>query len=141
MQRHAAKDIRIGIDKILIFFFVGVADIPQDPAKGRNRWSAVHRLDAARLFVLAAEKAAKDGVYHGVGEEGIATRDIAEAIGRHLNLPVVSRSGDEVAEHFGWIGGFFSYDVPAFSVETQKQLGWKPVQPGLIADLDQGHYF
>jgi len=109
--------------------------------EGRNRWSTVHRLDAARLFVLAAENAAKDAVYHGVGEEGVATRDIAEAIGRHLNLPVVSKSGDEVADHFGWIGGFFSYDVPASSAETQKRLGWKPTQPGLIADLDAGHYF
>lgn len=109
--------------------------------EGRNRWSAVHRLDAARLFVLAAEKAAEDAVYHGVGEEGVPTRDIAEAIGRHLNLPVVSKTGNEVAEHFGWIGGFFGFDVPALSVETQKQLSWKPTQPGLIADLDQGHYF
>jgi nucleoside-diphosphate-sugar epimerase len=109
--------------------------------EGSNRWSTVHRLDAARLFVLAAEKAAKNAIYHGVGEEGVATREIAEAIGRHLNLPVVSKSGGEVADHFGWIGGFFSYDVPASSVETQKQLGWKPTQPGLIADLDEGHYF
>ena len=109
--------------------------------EGRNRWSAVHRLDAARLYVLAVEKAAKEAIYHGVGEEGVATRDIAEAIGRHLNLPVVSKSADEVADHFGWIGGFFSFDVPASSAETQKQLGWKPTQPGLIADLDEGRYF
>jgi nucleoside-diphosphate-sugar epimerase len=109
--------------------------------EGRNRWSAVHRLDAARVFVLAAEKAAKDTIYHAIGEEGVATRDIAEAIGRHLNLPVESKSGDEVAAHFGFIGGFFSYDVPASSTETKKKLGWKPTQPGLIADLDEGHYF
>lgn len=109
--------------------------------EGLNRWPAVHRLDAARLFRLAAEKAAPDAIYHGVAEEGVATRDIAEAIGRHLHLPVVSKSPEAVADHFGWIGAFFGFDVPASSTETQKRLGWKSTQPGLIADLDEGHYF
>jgi nucleoside-diphosphate-sugar epimerase len=109
--------------------------------EGLNRWPAVHRLDAARLFRLAAEKAAPDAIYHGVADEGVPIRDIAEAIGRHLHLPVVSKSPEEVADHFGWIGPFFGFDVPASSTETQKRLGWKPTQPGLIADLDEGHYF
>jgi nucleoside-diphosphate-sugar epimerase len=109
--------------------------------EGRNRWPSVHRFDAARLYRLAVEKAASDATYHGVAEEGVATRDIAEVIGRHLNLPVVSKSAAEIADHFGFIGHFFSYDVPASSAETQKQLDWKPTQPGLIADLDEGHYF
>lgn len=109
--------------------------------EGRNRWPSVHRFDAARLYRLAVEKAAQDAIYHGVADEGVATRDIAEVIGRHLNLPIVSKTAEEAAAHFGFIGHFFGADVPATSAETKKQLGWKPTQPGLIADLDEGHYF
>jgi nucleoside-diphosphate-sugar epimerase len=131
-------------DKGFVPMLIGLArqkGVSAYVGEGRNRWSAVHRLDAARLYVLAAQKAAKHAIYHGVGEEGVATRAIAETIGRHLHLPVVSKTGTEVADHFGWLGTFFSYDVPASSVATQEQLGWIAKQPGLIADLDQGHYF
>jgi nucleoside-diphosphate-sugar epimerase len=108
---------------------------------GLNRWPAVHRLDAARLYRLVLEKGAASGIYHGVGDEGIPCRDIAGVIGKHLNLPVVSRTAEGAADHFGWIARFFGVDGPASSALTQKRLDWRPVQDGLIADLDQGHYF
>jgi nucleoside-diphosphate-sugar epimerase len=108
---------------------------------GRNRWPAVHRLDAARLFRLALETGAAEAWYHGVGDESVPFREIAEAIGRHLNLPVVSRSPEEAADHFGFLARFAAIDCRASSAKTQEVLGWRPVQPGLIPDLDQGHYF
>ena len=108
---------------------------------GLNRWPAVHRLDAAHLYRLALEKGSVGVSYHGVADEGVTTREIAEVIGRHLNIPVVSKSGEEAANHFGWIGRFFGIDCPASSAQTQQQLGWRPVQPGFIADLDAEHYF
>ena len=109
--------------------------------EGHNRWPAVHRLDAAHLYRLALEKASAGACYHGVADEGVPASDIAEVIGRRLNLPVVSKSPDEAAEHFGWMAQFFGMDGPASSAKTQGQLGWRPTQPGLIADLDQAHYF
>jgi nucleoside-diphosphate-sugar epimerase len=109
--------------------------------KGLNRWPAVHRLDAARLYRLVLEKGSGAARYHGVADEGIPTRDIAEVIGRHLNVPVVSKSREEAADHFGWIAPFFGIDGPASSAQTQERLGWRPVQPGLIADLNAEHYF
>jgi nucleoside-diphosphate-sugar epimerase len=108
---------------------------------GSNRWPAVHRLDAARLYRLVLEKGSAGGSYHGIGDEGVPTRNIAEVIGRRLNLPVVSKSREEAADHFGWIARFFCIDCPASGAQTQEQLGWRPVQPGLIADLDAAHYF
>jgi nucleoside-diphosphate-sugar epimerase len=108
---------------------------------GRNRWSAVHRLDAARLFRLALEKATAGARYHAVAEEGIAFRDIAEVIGRRLNIPVVSKSPEEAANHFGWIAAFAGLDCPASSKLTQERLGWRPVQPTLLTDLERGSYF
>jgi nucleoside-diphosphate-sugar epimerase len=108
---------------------------------GLNRWPAVHRLDAARLYRLVLEKRSDGARYHGVADEGVPTRQIAEVIGRQLNLPVVSKSREEAANHFGWIAPFFGIDGPASSAHTQERLGWRPVQPGLIADLDAGHYF
>jgi nucleoside-diphosphate-sugar epimerase len=108
---------------------------------GLNRWPAVHRLDAAHLYRLALEKGSAAARYHGVADEGVPTREIADVIGRHLNVPVVSKSRDEAADHFGWIGLFFGMDVPASSALTQQWLGWRPVQPGLIADLNAPHYF
>ncbi len=108
---------------------------------GLNRWPAVHRLDAAHLYRLALEKSSSGARYHGVADEGVATQEIAEVIGEHLNLPVVSKSREEAADHFGWIGLFFGMDAPASSTLTQEQLGWRPVQPGLIADLNAEHYF
>jgi nucleoside-diphosphate-sugar epimerase len=108
---------------------------------GRNRWPAVHRLDAAHLYRLALEKGSAGARYHGVAEEGVPIRDIAEVIGRHLNVPVVSKSPEEAAAHFGFLGPFLSADLPASSALTQKWLGWRPTQPGLVADLDHGRYF
>jgi len=108
---------------------------------GRNRWNAVHRLDAARLFRLALEKATAGAKYHAVAEEGIAFRDIAEVIGRRLNIPVVSKSPEEAANHFGWIGAFAGIDCPASSKLTQERLGWRPAHPTLLTDLERGSYF
>ncbi len=108
---------------------------------GLNRWPAVHRSDAAHLYRLMLEKSSIGARYHGVADEGVPTREIAEVIGRGLNVPVVSKSGEEAADHFGWIARFFAIDGPASSALTQEQLGWRPVQPGLIADLNAEHYF
>ncbi len=108
---------------------------------GRNRWSSVHRLDAAHLFRLALEQGTAGAAYHGVADEGVPGRDIAEMIGRHLNVPVVAKSTEEAADHFGWLGYFFSVDCPASSTLTQQWLGWQPNQPSLLTDLDRGHYF
>lgn len=111
------------------------------PGDGSNRWPAVHRLDAARLYRLALESGAAGARLHGIAEEGVPVREIAGVIGRRLNLPVVSLPVEEAVDHFGWLGPFFSMDVPASSELTQRQLGWHPAQPGLLADLDQDHYF
>lgn len=109
---------------------------------GLNRWPAVHRLDAAHLFRLALEKAPAAGTrFHGVAEEGVAFRDIAEVIGRHLNIPVVSKSPEEAARHFGWFAHFAAMNNPASSQRTRELLGWQPKQPGLIPDLDRPRYF
>jgi len=108
---------------------------------GSSRWPAVHRLDVAHMITLALEKAPAGSVVHGVAEEGVATRAIAETIGRHLDLPVVSIAPEDVAEHFGWIGAFFGHDISASSAHTQKLLGWTPVHPTLLADLEAGYYF
>ena len=109
--------------------------------EGANHWPAVHRSDAARLFRLALESAAPGSVLHGAGEEGVAMRDIAEAIGRGLDLPTHSLTLAEAAEHFGWLAGFVAMDVRASSARTRKQLGWEITGPGLLDDLAHGHYF
>ena len=108
---------------------------------GSNRWSAVHRIDAAHLFCLALEEAPAGSTLHGVADEGVAIRDIAEVIGRHLDLPVVAISAEDAAEHFAWLAGFLAADSPASSTLTRQLLGWHPTQPGLIDDLEKGHYF
>jgi nucleoside-diphosphate-sugar epimerase len=108
---------------------------------GLNRWPAVHRLDAAHLYRLILEKGATGATYHGIADEGIPTREIAKAIGHGLNIPVVSKSPEAAADHFGWIARFFGIDGAASSALTQEWLGWRPVQPGIIADLNAGHYF
>lgn len=109
---------------------------------GRNRWSAVHRLDVAPVYRLALEKAPAGARYHAVAEEGVALRDIAEAIGRGLKLPVVSKSGEDAARHFGTLSAFAGMDGPASSALTQQRLGWRPTQSaGLVADLDQFNEF
>ena len=108
---------------------------------GQNRWPAVHRLDAASLYRLALEKGGTGDRYHGVADEGITMRDIAEVIGRRLNLPVVSKAPEEAADHFGWMAYFVGMDAPASSTQTQELLEWRPTHPGLISDLDQPYYF
>ncbi|MGW4461859.1 SDR family oxidoreductase [Micromonospora sp. NPDC004704] len=108
---------------------------------GTNRWPAVHRLDAANLVRLAVENAPAGSALHATAEEGVPTRAIAEAIGRGLDLPVVSVPADKAGDHFGWIGRFFGTDAPASNSATRRLLGWNPAQAGLIADLDAGHYF
>ena len=108
---------------------------------GTNRWPAVHRLDAARLFYLGVESAAAGSVLHAVADEGVALREIAEVIGRHLDLPVVSISPEDAGAHFGFLGGLVGTDSPASSALTQARLGWQPTHQGLIDDLEEGHYF
>jgi nucleoside-diphosphate-sugar epimerase len=108
---------------------------------GTNRWPAVHRLDSAHLFRLALEKAPAGSTLHAVADEGVPIRDIAEVIGRHLNLPVVSIAPEDAAGHFAWLAGFVAIDSPASSALTRDLLGWQPTHPGLIEDLDKGHYF
>ena len=109
---------------------------------GLNRWTAVHRLDAAHLFRLALENATAGTRFHGVAEQGIAYREIAEVIGRRLKIPVVAKSPEEAVNHFGWFAHFAAIDCPASSKLTQERLRWQPKQPGLIADLDRSaRYF
>ena len=101
----------------------------------------MHRLDAAHLYGLVLEKGSGVATYHAVADEGIPTREIAQVIGRCLNVRVVSKSREKAADHFGWIAHFFGMDGAASSAQTQKELGWRPQQPGLIADLDRPSYF
>jgi nucleoside-diphosphate-sugar epimerase len=108
---------------------------------GANRWPAVHRLDSARLFAMAFDKAPAGSTLHAVADEGVPVRDIAEVIGRQLNVPVVAISPDDAGTHFTWLAGFLGIDSPASSALTRELLGWDPVNPGLIDDLEQGHYF
>ena len=108
---------------------------------GLNRWPAVHRLDAARVYRLALERAAEGGHFHAVAEEGVPFKEIAELIGRRLNIPVVSKSREEAAEHFGWFAMFAGMDAPTSSARTRAKLDWTPEQPGLIADIDHPAYF
>jgi nucleoside-diphosphate-sugar epimerase len=111
------------------------------PGDGSNRWPAVHRFDAARLFRLALESASPGARLHAIGDEGVSVREIAGVIGRHLRLPVTATSPEQAVHHFGWLGTFFSLDVPASSALTRELLGWRPTRPGLLDDLEQGHYF
>jgi nucleoside-diphosphate-sugar epimerase len=108
---------------------------------GLNRWPAAHRLDTARLYRLALEKADAGERFHAVAEEGVPVRDIAKAIGRGLNVPVVSLAPEEAANHFGWLAAFVGRDVPASSAHTREKLGWNPTGPGLISDLENMRYF
>ena len=110
--------------------------------EGHNRWTAVHRFDAANLYRLALERGTTAARYHGVAEEAVPFREIAEVIGKRLNLPVVAKSPEEAADHFGWFAHFAAIDCPASSARTRELLGWHPQQPGLIADLDHSaRYF
>ena len=108
---------------------------------GSSRWTAVHRSDAARLFRLAIEVAPAGSVLHAVDDEGVRIRDIAEVIGRHLDVPVQPVRADEAGEQFGFLAGFVGLDSPASSAVTRELTGWAPSGPGLLEDLDKGHYF
>jgi nucleoside-diphosphate-sugar epimerase len=109
--------------------------------EGKNLWSAVHRLDAAKLYRLALEKGSAGAVFHGVGDEGIPTRQLAEIIGSKLKVPAVSKPPEEAGALLGFIGHVLSMGGATSSALTQERLGWQPTQPGLVQDLEQGHYF
>jgi nucleoside-diphosphate-sugar epimerase len=108
---------------------------------GANRWPAVHRLDSAHLFRLALENAPAGSTLHAVADEGVPIRAIAEVIGRHLGVPTTSIAAEDAPAHFTWLAGFIGLDAPASSALTRELLDWHPTQPGLLADLDKGHYF
>jgi nucleoside-diphosphate-sugar epimerase len=149
----AAKGARVGVVRLpqvhntfkqgLITYAIGLArqkGVSAYVGDGRNRWPAVHVLDAARLYRLALEKLETGARYHAVAEEGVPMRDIAEVIGRGLKVPVVSVSPDEASAHFGWLAAFAGRDLPASSALTQERLAWRPTGPGLIADLEHMRY-
>ncbi|MFD9098941.1 hypothetical protein [Streptomyces collinus] len=108
---------------------------------GTNRWPAVHRLDSARMFRLALEKAPAGATLHAVSDEGVALRDIAEVIGRHLDVPTAAVTPQEAPGHFGWLAPVLAADQPAAGMLSRELTGWEPVGPGLLDDLDKGHYF
>jgi nucleoside-diphosphate-sugar epimerase len=154
----AAKSVRVSVVRLpqvhdpvkqgLITYLIAVArekGVSAYVGDGLNRWPAAHRLDVARLYRLALEKAAEKepkGVrYNAVAEEGVPLREIAEVVGRGLKVPVVSKSPEEAGEHFGWLAHFVGHDIPASSALTQRWLGWRPTGPGLIADLKAMNYF
>jgi len=127
----------------LITYLIGVArdkGVSAYVGDGSNRWAAVHRSGAARLYRLALEKGSAGDRYHAIAEEGVPLKDIATAIGRGLNVPIVSKTPEEAKEHFGWLGGFAGMDLWASSTLTQEKLGWNPTGPGLIADLEDMRY-
>jgi nucleoside-diphosphate-sugar epimerase len=109
--------------------------------EGTNRWPAVHRDDAARLFRLALESAPAGSVLHAVGDEGVPIREVAESIAAHLDIPAVSVTSEQIGEYLGFLGGFWGFDGPASAKITRDLLGWEPAGPGLLTDLQQGHYF
>jgi nucleoside-diphosphate-sugar epimerase len=108
---------------------------------GANRWPALHTLDAAQLYRLALEAAPAGSRLHGVADEGVPFREIAAVIGRHLDVPVMSIAPEDVPEHFGFMAPLVGLDNPTSNQETREVLGWQPRHPGLIEDLDEGHYF
>ena len=108
---------------------------------GANRWPAVHRDDAARLFRLALESAPAGSVLHAVGEEGVPIREVAEIFASHLDVPSVSVTPEQAGEYVGFLGGFWGFDGPASAQITRDLLGWEPTRPGLVTDLEDGHYF
>ncbi|WP_370900100.1 SDR family oxidoreductase [Chryseobacterium gossypii] len=108
--------------------------------EGNNHWPAVHRLDAAKLFRLAMEKAERGMRYNATGDQGIQLKRIAELIGEKLELPVRSLSGEDAQKHFEWMSGFIGIDSPASSLKTQEHLNWRPAHIGLLEDM-QANYF
>lgn len=111
------------------------------PGDGRNRWSAVHRLDAASLFRLAIENPSQGARYHGAAEEGVEFKDIARIIAQKLNLPLKSISPEEAMVHFSWLAGFVAMDCPASSAQTRAMLNWQPKEDSLLSDLQQSFYY
>ncbi|MBT1696031.1 SDR family oxidoreductase [Fulvivirgaceae bacterium PWU4] len=150
----AAKGVNISVvrlppsvhdkgDKGFVSFIIQQArknGVSAYPADGHNRWPAVHRLDAAKIFRLVVEKGVKGALYNAIGDSGIEIKKIATLIGEKLNLPVASVTGEEAIKHFEWMTGFIGFDSPATGLKTQAQLDWKPVQIGLLEDLEK-HYF
>jgi nucleoside-diphosphate-sugar epimerase len=149
----ASREVRVSVVRLpqvhdpvrqgLITYAIAIArqkGVSAYVGEGLNRWPAVHRLDAARLYRLALEKGSAGARYHAVADEGVPFREIAEAIGRGLKVPVVSRSPEEAGEHFGWFGFLVGVDMPASSALTQERLDWHPSHSGLMADLDQAQY-
>ncbi|RKT13717.1 nucleoside-diphosphate-sugar epimerase [Paraburkholderia sp. RAU2J] len=108
--------------------------------EGQNRWPAAHLSDVVRLYRLAIEKGETGARYHAVAEEGVSVREIAQALGRGLNVPVVSITREEAPAHFGWMAMFAALDMPASSAQTRARLGWQPEGPTLISDLDEARY-
>jgi nucleoside-diphosphate-sugar epimerase len=151
----ASRDVRSSVlrlpptvhgegDQGFIAALVGIArdkGVSGHIGDGSNRWPAGHRLDAAHLFRLALEQAPAGSTLHGAADEGVPIRAIAEVIGRHLDLPVVSVPPEDAGEHFTWLADFLAMDSPASSALTRELLGWQPTQPGFLDDLDKGHYF
>jgi nucleoside-diphosphate-sugar epimerase len=144
MAVRLAPSVHDAGDKGFIPAIIGIAreqGVSAYIGDGSNRWPGVHRRDAARLFRLALERGTAGAAYHGIGEEGVPAREIAETIGLRLSLPVVSKSQEEAAEHFGWMAMFFAIDGPASNAKTRERLGWNPVERGLLADIDSEAYF
>lgn len=135
---HGEGDLGFVPTLISIARATGVSTYPGD---GSNRWPAVHRLDAAALFRIAAEDAPAGTVLHAVADEGIPVRQIAEAIGDGLDVPVEATTAQASIDRAGFIGAVFAMDLPASSALTRTQFGWQPTHPGLLADLSQAHYF
>ncbi len=148
----AARGVRVSIVRLpqvhdrdkqgLVTLAIGLArekGVSAYIGDGANRWPASHRLDTARLYRLVLEKGSPGARYHAVAEEGVRVRDIAEVIGRRLNIPVVAKSPEEAAAHFGWLGVFAGLDCPASSALTRQRLGWRPVQTDMISDLERAH--
>jgi len=133
LDHHGFAHILIGIARQ-----AGVSAYVED---GANRWPSVHTLDAARVYRLALESAPAGSRLHAVADEGIPFRDIAAAIGRGAGVPVASISASDAAERFAFLGGLVGVDNPTSSEVTRKVLGWEPAHPGLIEDLEHGHYF
>jgi nucleoside-diphosphate-sugar epimerase len=133
LDHHGFAHVLIGIARQ-----TGVSGYVGD---GSNRWPSVHTLDAARVYRLALETAPAGSRLHAVADEGIAFRDIAGAIGRGAGVPTASISAADAAEQFAFLGGFVGIDNPTSSDVTRKLLGWEPAEPGLIDDLEHGHYF
>jgi nucleoside-diphosphate-sugar epimerase len=151
----AARGVRVSVvrlppsvhgdgDHAFVPLLIGIArksGLSAFVSEGRNLWPAVSRLDAAELFRLVLEKGVAGARYHGVAEEGVEFRHIAEVIGRRLGVPVVSQSSEEAAAHFGWFAHFAALNNPTSSRHTREVLGWQPRERGLIPDLEQAHYF